>query len=90
MTTNVPEGLLHQPKNTMPRIAELWAFLSVDPTDGNEGVIATRMGETWITLVAADRARLESFWPLVKNLRDEFGVKMRLVKFTARIDVEDI
>jgi hypothetical protein len=28
------------PKNEMPRIDAIWAFVSVDPDDGNEGVLS--------------------------------------------------
>src|SRR5258708_6381349 len=35
-------GLFVQAKNTMPRIDKIWAGVSVDPRDGNEGNGAAR------------------------------------------------
>jgi altronate dehydratase len=78
--------VLHAPKNEMPRIDMMWAFLSVDPEDGNEGVIAgPLMGAgSLVPLVAADEKRLASLEPFARQWATVFGRVVRLVKFSQR------
>jgi hypothetical protein len=83
------DPLLIQPKNTMPRIDAIWAFLSVDERDGNEGVMAATMGINLVPLIAADEKRLASLRPLAQNMAERFGMKVRLVKFHVREVIEE-
>jgi hypothetical protein len=41
-------------------------------------------------LIAADLARLESMMPAARDLAKTHNIKMRLIKFTNRMDIEDI
>ena len=41
-------------------------------------------------LIAADAARLESMMPAARGLAKANNLKMRLIKLTNRIDIEDI
>jgi hypothetical protein len=41
-------------------------------------------------LIAADLARLESMMPAARDLAKTNHIKLRLIKFTNRVDVEDI
>jgi len=83
-----PKGtILHQPKNTMPRIEALFAFLSVDEDDGNEGVVAAPMGGALMPLIAADEARLEGIRPIAQKLANLAKMKIRLVRFTNREEI---
>jgi hypothetical protein len=77
---------LHTPKNEMPHIDQMWAFLSIDPEDGNEGVIAgPLMGPgSVVPLVAADEKRLASLEPVARQWATVFGRVVRLVKFSQR------
>jgi hypothetical protein len=83
-------AIIHVPKNEMPRIDCVWAFLSVDPEDGNEGVIAAPlMGPgSMVPLIAADERRLQSITPIAKDIAKATGRVVRLVKFTGREVVE--
>jgi hypothetical protein len=74
-------------------IDELWAFVAIDPTDGNEGIpaIAAPDGSNMATpLVVADEARLRSLRPKAIELANEYGVTVHLRRFTQRTDVETI
>jgi hypothetical protein len=85
--------LFIQPPNTMPRINEIWAFVSVDPADGNEGVVAfySSRFESWMPLIAADTKRLEQMRAIAMNmLRDLPDCSIKLVKFTTREEVETL
>lgn len=85
--TDKPYGLFRQPKNTMPQIGSIWAVLSVDEADGNEGVCSIRVGDSWMPLIAADEKRLAIIRREGAALARVTGKKLRLVKFTAREEV---
>jgi hypothetical protein len=74
------------PKNEMPRIDAIWAFLSVDPDDGNEGVLSGPLlgPDTQVPLIAADEKRIESLWPWANAIAKATGRRCRLVKFHQR------
>jgi hypothetical protein len=58
---------------------------------GREVVAQARLitGE-YAPLIAADAARLESMMPAARGLARASNINMRLVKFTGRLDVEEI
>jgi hypothetical protein len=85
-------GLTRQPRGTMPKIEALWAFVSVDPIDDNEGVCAHQFpGSGWMPLIAADEKRLNQLRPIaemIAAMHPEYRIK--LVKFSGREELEDI
>lgn len=85
------EGIYIQPKNTMPEIKFMYAFVSVDPEDENEGIIAEFFPHlhAWLPLVAADDARVEQFKPIAKRIAQRLAHPVRLVKFTTREVIEE-
>lgn len=89
---NLNDPLLVQPKNTMPRIDAIWAFVSVDPRDGNEGVLAAAlMGPgSLVPLIAADEARLIELEPVAQRIATASGIGARLVRFHGREVVREI
>jgi hypothetical protein len=87
----IPDGTMWlQPKNTLPRIEQLWAIVSVDAQDGNEGVCAAMIGGVIMPLIAADEKRLEQIVPIAKEVAAETGTKFKLVRFSNREEVSDI
>lgn len=70
------------------RIDELYAYLAVDEADGTEGIIAIGGGSGMPNhpLVGADRARMDSYRPLVIQLARDKSIT--LVKFSARETLE--
>jgi hypothetical protein len=76
-------------KGLMPHIGAMWAFLAID-SDGDEGVCAFKGPTTWMPMVAADEKRLSSLRQMAQKLANERGVTIRLVKFTAREDLDII
>jgi hypothetical protein len=83
-------GVLHQPKNTLPQIDHVYMFVSVDPDDGNEGVVAAPVEGVLMPLVAADDKRLECLMPLAKELATMGNMKIRLIKLSNREVVKEI
>lgn len=84
-------GIFHQPKNTLPRIDELYAFVSVDEQDGNEGLVAAPYGgQMCLPLIAADKERLKVITPLAERLAQATKQKIRLIKLSHREVIKDI
>ena len=81
-------------KTTSPdgiqRINQLWLVTYINEA-GQETVAQAKAatGE-YVPLIAADSARLESMLPAARNLATTRNIKMRLIKLTNRVDIEDI
>jgi hypothetical protein len=89
---NFGSGFLEQPPNSCPRMEHIWAFLSVDPADGNEGVIAANMGpgRSMVPLIASDKVRLDELLVYARRLALENNIRIRVVKFTVREEIEEL
>ncbi|MBR1156267.1 hypothetical protein [Bradyrhizobium sp. JYMT SZCCT0428] len=72
------------------RLDQLWLVTYVD--DAGREVVAQAKLTTgdYAPLIAADAARLESMMPAARGLAKANNITMRLVKFTRRLDVEEI
>jgi len=75
------------------RIDEIWAWIAIHP-DGDEGIVAHGLvradgTEVYAPLVGADQERIESYRGLAMEISERVGVPVRLVRFTARVVVED-
>ena len=72
------------------RLEQLWLVTYVD--DAGREVVAQAKLTTgdYAPLIAADSARLESMMPAARELAKANNIKMRLVKFSGRLDVEEI
>jgi hypothetical protein len=70
------------------RIMELWAWVSVDPKDGSEGVIGASMKiegvEMFVPLVGADRARIESYRVYAEAIGAKSKKRIRLIRYSNR------
>ena len=72
------------------RINQLWLVTYINEA-GQETVAQAKLvtGE-YAPLIAADAARLESMMPAARDLAKTNNITMHLIKFTNRLDVEDI
>jgi hypothetical protein len=72
------------------RINQLWFVTYVNDV-GQEIVVQAKAatGEN-VPLIAVDSARLESIMEAARGLAKANNLKMRLIKFTNRLDLEDI
>lgn len=80
-------GLFEQPPTDF-RITELWAFIAIDPKDGNEGVPTVQIGGLVMPLIAADEARLRDLREIAQIFCNQSGVPLTLAKFSVRTNVE--
>lgn len=77
------------------KIGEIHAFISVDPVDGDEGVISIerqRPGKSpvLLPLIAADPKRLMECDLWAREIAQEQNIMVKHVKFTSRVDVKEI
>lgn len=73
------------------RIKSISAFISVDPNDGDEGIIGTRAPDgSMMPMIAADEDRLNSLRPIAEQMAAHLPHEVKLVRFTNREDVEVI
>jgi hypothetical protein len=90
MTNEEDKGIFRQDYGTMPEIKSLWAYVAVDPKDGNEGIPAFRSGNITVPLIASDRIRREEYRPIAQRLANDLGVPVKLVEFQNRVEIEVI
>ena len=75
--------------NRMPYVASVWAFLSIDQ-DGDEAICGMPFDGGWIAMIAADMKRVESLMPIATAMAKQSGMKIKLVKFTTRREIQEI
>ena len=74
----------------MPKITEMYAFVSEDTGPEDEGVVAENFGGVWMPLVGADMARAESLKPLARMVARKTGKPIKLLHFTNCEELEVI
>ena len=74
----------------MPKITEIFAFISIEKDLDDEGIIAWKIGDKWMPLVGADKERVDSLRQLAERTKKITGKKVTLAKFTRREDLEEI
>jgi hypothetical protein len=72
------------------RISQLWLVTYINEA-GLETVAQAKLvtGE-YVPLIAADAERLESVMEAARDIAKAKNLKMRLIKFTNRLEIEDI
>ncbi len=72
-------------------IKEVWAYVAIDPDDGDEGVIgATLTPGMFMPFVAADKTRVAELRPYAMAIGREKNVTIKLIKLSTREDLEVI
>lgn len=71
------------------KITEIYAFIAVGP-DGDEGVCGFQSAGTFMPMVCADQARVDSLRPVAVSLAAITGARITLAKFSVREDMEVI
>jgi hypothetical protein len=72
------------------RINQLWLVTYLNEAGLETVAQAKLVTGKYAPLIAADSARLESMMPAAHGLAKANNLKMRLIKLTNRIDIEDI
>lgn len=76
--------------NRLPRIDSVWMAVSVDDSDGSEGICAILHNGMWMPLVAADEARLTSITEEAERIAATQGRLVRVIKLHSREEVKVI
>jgi hypothetical protein len=70
------------------QITEMYAFVAVD-RDGDEGIIGMRAPDgSWMPLVGADKARVESLRSIAREIARASHREVRLLRFSVREELE--
>jgi hypothetical protein len=69
------------------RIDDIYAFLAVDRTDGDEGIMG--FGNPAVPMIAADLTRLQQLRPLAEQLAKAGDLRVKLVRFTTRTEIDE-
>jgi hypothetical protein len=78
------------PGSGIQRLNQLWLVTYINET-GEEVVAQAKLTDgRYIPLIAADLARLKSVVPAARDLAKATNTKLHLIKFTNRVDIEDI
>jgi hypothetical protein len=78
------------PGSESQRLNQLWLVTYINET-GDEVVAQAKLANgSYAPFIAADQARLESMMPAARGLAKANNIKMRLIKFTNRVDIENI
>src|ERR1700677_3005963 len=76
--------------DSIHRINQLWLVTFINET-GEEVVVQAKLTSgAYAPLIAADPVRLETMMPAARDLAKTRNIKMRLIKLTNRLDIEDI
>ena len=66
----------------MPKITELYAFISIDNNDPNdEGIIGMNFNGHWMPFMGGDLERVESLKPYAEMIKKETGVDYKIKYF---------
>jgi len=77
-------------RDSIQRINQLWLVTFINQA-GEEVVVQAKLTSgDYAPLIAADAARLESILRAASGLAKANNVKMRVIKFTNRLDIEEI
>lgn len=74
----------------MPKIEVIYAFIANDKEPDDEGLVGVRVGDTWMPLVGADVARVNSLRAIAQEIAKTTKKKITLAKFSTRTDMETI
>ena len=77
-------------EGTMPRIEEMYAFVTEDSGPDDEGVIGMNTGSRWLPMVGADMARVESLKPIAEAIAAKTGKKVKILRFSHREDLGSV
>jgi hypothetical protein len=79
-----------QTPDSVQRINQLWLVTFIKEA-GEEVVVQAKLTNgDYAPLIAADPVRLENMMPAARDLAKTRNIKMRLIKLTNRLDVENI
>lgn len=72
------------------KVEEIWAWVSVDPQDQNEGIITVNSPMGPMPMVGADKERMKSLRELAEQAAKNAGIEVKLLRFSTRSEIEII
>lgn len=75
----------------MPKIDAMYAFVVADSGPDDEGVPAFQaIDGTWMPMLGADLARIDSLRPLVQHMADDMGKPIYLRRFVLSGEPDEV
>jgi hypothetical protein len=74
----------------VPIITGIFAYIAEGNGPEDEGIVATKSGDTWVALVSGDKKTTELLKPLAQAIARATRQKIKLVHFIIREDLEEI
>lgn len=71
----------------MPKIEEMFAFVTEDSSPDDEGIVAVPYGNEWLPMVGADMKRVESLKPIAQEIATKTGKNIKILHFTQREEI---
>lgn len=72
------------------RITELWAYVSLDDGDNNEGIVGYQTPMGMVPAIGADKDRVQSLRPLMESLASQLSHPIELRRFATMTVVDTI
>ena len=70
------------------KITEMFAFVTIDDSDGSEGIIGMmKPNGEWFPFVGADLKNVESIVPLANAICKKMNKEYKILKFSKREDI---
>ena len=74
----------------MPRITEMYAFVSEDEDQDDEGIVGTMIGDEWFPMVGADMARVDWWKPRAQIIANTTRKRIKILKFTSMEEIGEV
>jgi hypothetical protein len=71
------------------KITRLYAWIAEEP-DGGEGIVSAQLGDVHMPLIGADRARIESFRNIAKEIQVYTSYPIKLAVFDCMTIIEKL
>lgn len=68
----------------------MFAWVTTDKDENDEGIIGFRFGDQWMPLVGADKARIQSLKAQALAVATSTGKPVKLIHFSVREELEII
>lgn len=73
----------------MPKITEMFAFVTSDTDENDEGVLGVGTSQGLMPMVGADMSRVKSLIPIADKITEKTGKPYRIIKFSSMTDITE-
>lgn len=74
----------------MPRITEMYAFVSEVESPDDEVIVGMMVGDEWFPMVCTDMAQVEWWRPRAQVIATKAGKRIKILKFSNREEIGEV